>query len=121
MNAHVRFLEPGVSDHSPACVSIEKVSQYRTSFKYLNVWGLHPLFLQLVGETLKQHVSGSHMYSVVQKMKRLKGPLKKVHKEYFSGTSGNINQAEQELEGLQMSLLEFRNCSQGKGVSKVTP
>jgi hypothetical protein len=50
-NTSVEFLEAGVSDNSPASVSIEKpVSFGPKPFKFFNFWADHKLFLDWVEE-----------------------------------------------------------------------
>jgi hypothetical protein len=52
VNTSVKFLEGGVSDHSPALVAVEEYISYGPKpFKIFNFWADHPQFLDWIKES----------------------------------------------------------------------
>lgn len=74
--SNVIFLNPGISDHSPAMVYMEQKSEIMgTRFKFCNFWIKHPAYYQIVSEEWMREIDGVPMYRIVKKLKSLKGRL----------------------------------------------
>jgi hypothetical protein len=69
-NSSVEFLERGVSDHSPALVSMAAYVSYGPKpFKFFNFWAEHKNFLDWVKEGWQVDVEGYSMYRLYAKLK----------------------------------------------------
>ncbi|GAB2293351.1 hypothetical protein Dimus_038262 [Dionaea muscipula] len=97
-SAFVCVGEPLISDHSPLLIHLRKyASPSKKSFKFLNAWADHPLFLDVVRGEWSRIVTGSPMFQVWQRLKSLRVPLKQLHKRDFSGLSERISMAKEAL------------------------
>jgi hypothetical protein len=62
----VEFLEAGVSDHSPALVTIGKAVSFGPKpFKFFYFWADHRLFLDWVVEGWQVDITGYSMFSLM--------------------------------------------------------
>ncbi|XP_074316942.1 uncharacterized protein LOC141653160 [Silene latifolia] len=103
MVAH--FHHAGLFDHSPCIVSHAQVgTMRRASFKYFNMWGKAPSFIQKVQMVWQQEIPGHKMFSVVKNLKDLKPVLKEINKECFSDIENTTVLAEKDLYDLQLQL-----------------
>ncbi|KAJ9561158.1 hypothetical protein OSB04_006318 [Centaurea solstitialis] len=78
-NALVSFLPYGLSDHSPAVLSVNQVCSSKLKpkpFKFNNYLCGNPDFLPLVANAWKSYVRGCWMFSVVTKLKAIKKDLR---------------------------------------------
>ncbi|XP_074305778.1 uncharacterized protein LOC141640999 [Silene latifolia] len=83
--------EPGVSDHSPICVTADCNEKYiPKSFKFLNCWAQHPTFHQLVAAKWEWSTNGNCMESVLQCQRTLKKDLKQLHRANYSGITDRV-------------------------------
>ncbi|KAL7238204.1 hypothetical protein ACSBR2_004325 [Camellia fascicularis] len=83
-NSTANFLPSGVSDHSPAVVTIsDEVTSYKKPFKFFNFWSKHEDFLPLVANEWSQYIHGVPMFRVCQKLRNLKSVLKALNKKRF--------------------------------------
>ncbi|KAJ9535362.1 hypothetical protein OSB04_un001524 [Centaurea solstitialis] len=83
VTACVSFLPWGLSDHSPAVLSIPSLTPFKQRpFKFLNYWSENPNFLPLVGSAWDSHFYGCSMFSLVSKLKLLKKSLRKLHRDH---------------------------------------
>ncbi|GAB2271839.1 hypothetical protein Dimus_038936 [Dionaea muscipula] len=99
------FLESGLSDHSPAVVTLvrsDKVASYPVRF--LNVWTEHPRFQDVVRQGWQEKDDGAIMYRVFQKLKRLKRLLRALHQSSFSCIAERIVDARSQLVQAQNLL-----------------
>ncbi|XP_074314193.1 uncharacterized protein LOC141649400 [Silene latifolia] len=103
MNAH--FHPEGIMDHTPCIVRNTRLDGRRnTSFKYFNMWGSAPEFLEIVQHTWSQQIIGTKMFGVVKKLKALKGELRKMNRKCFSDVELRANQAIVNLENVQLQI-----------------
>ena len=79
-----------LSEHVPLLLESEEVSQGPKLFRNRDTWFSHPSFLKLVEEEWK----GKGNMHFLDKLNKLKAPLKKWNKESF----GNIDSNTQRLE-----------------------
>ncbi|GKB13443.1 RNA-directed DNA polymerase, eukaryota, reverse transcriptase zinc-binding domain protein [Tanacetum coccineum] len=85
-SAHGVFLPYMISYHSPAVLHIKNgVPKKKSSFRFNNFVVEKPEFLKLVDEAWREEMQGCYMYKIVKKLKKLKGPLKKL-----SWSKGNV-------------------------------
>ncbi|GJV15630.1 putative RNA-directed DNA polymerase [Tanacetum coccineum] len=79
VGAHAIFKPYRNSDHSPAVLCLPTAAKNTPKpFKFFNVLTKHERFLSIVQEYWNQTVSGFHMYGVVQKLKCMKKPFRKL-------------------------------------------
>ncbi|XP_074283541.1 uncharacterized protein LOC141608088 [Silene latifolia] len=97
-NTHVTILPPGISDHSPLLVQIQKNFQIRKTFSYLNCWEDSQDYDSIVSQAWDLPVKGSAMYKLFAKLKNVRHALIKLHKRDCSGLSGQIKQLKNGLE-----------------------
>ncbi|VFQ95952.1 unnamed protein product [Cuscuta campestris] len=97
----VYFKERGISDHSP--MIIQKLEQFKVGhhFRFCDMWTLDPQFPLLVADVWDQEHKGYPMYQVIQKLKQLKGPLKKLNKSKFQNLDSQIDQIRTKLHIVQ--------------------
>ncbi|XP_020260823.1 uncharacterized protein LOC109837129 [Asparagus officinalis] len=104
-SSHVEFLQPGLSDHSPAFVSIyDDYVQGKKPFKFFKMLTKHPSFIPIVSKTWQTTVEGYKMYSVSTKLKLLKGNLKELNKKHFYNITEQVQRARVALEEVQRNL-----------------
>ncbi|XP_020243133.1 uncharacterized protein LOC109821354 [Asparagus officinalis] len=97
--------QPGLSDHSPAFVSIyDDCVQGKKPFKFFKMWTKHPSFIPIVSKTWQSSVEGYKMYSVSTKLKLLKSNLKELNKKHFYNISEQVQRARVALEEVQRNL-----------------
>ncbi|KAK9667989.1 hypothetical protein RND81_13G026700 [Saponaria officinalis] len=102
-DAYVEFLPEGLYDHSPGLVHLMTSRRVgKASFMFFNMWTLVPEFLEIVQASWLVNVNGVPMFSVIEKLRRLKQPLKKLNGQSFSDI-------EQKAE-LALSFLKEVQC-----------
>jgi hypothetical protein len=90
--AHVHFDTPrAFSDHSPSFVQLGSRQPCRNrSFKFFNMWANHSQFLELTEQCWNTPIYGYYMFTLCQKLKLLKRPLKELNKLYYSHISQRV-------------------------------
>lgn len=74
---HVHFDPLGdFTNHSPAKVSLDHLTQGRQNFKLFNMWATHDQFLDVVSCHWSSDLYGTPMYILCRKLKLLKRHLK---------------------------------------------
>ncbi|KAF9595957.1 hypothetical protein IFM89_006703 [Coptis chinensis] len=75
-------------------------------FKFFNMWCTHPNFKEVVLDSWQTPIMGHSIFILTQKLKRLKGVLKKWNKDTF----GNIKfKVEAETKKLEHMHEQFEN------------
>ncbi|XP_074297547.1 uncharacterized protein LOC141628284 [Silene latifolia] len=99
------FLPEGLFDHNP-CVCYRRNSGItrKRQFRYYNMWGLDPDFKNMVQQSWNASITGTPMFSVVTKLKNLKGPLKVLNRNGFSDVEKSVGVARALLEDVQLKL-----------------
>ncbi|KAJ9561536.1 hypothetical protein OSB04_006696 [Centaurea solstitialis] len=98
-----RFLPRGLSDHSPGILSfLGGQRRFVAPFKFDNFLTNDPRFLEIVKEGWNMHVEGTFMFRVVEKLKALKTPLRRLRSSYH-GLSELVRSLHNELEIAQIS------------------
>lgn len=94
-----------ISDHSAMLVSTVDSSPLKArSFKFLNLWMMHPNFLRMIRENWNSSVFGTKQFILCMKLKQLKGPLKSMHSGNFSHIVDRVKAAHQNYSEI-MDLL----------------
>ncbi|KAG5548914.1 hypothetical protein RHGRI_014320 [Rhododendron griersonianum] len=102
-NAH--FLNPGVSDHSPAVVYLTASTPPRKRpFRFFNFLAEHPKFIETVQQVWRKVIFGNPMYCVCEKLKHLQGDLKKLNTDEYSDLSARVASLRLQLAAIQSEL-----------------
>ncbi|XP_074293358.1 uncharacterized protein LOC141620364 [Silene latifolia] len=96
------FQEAGISDHSPILVYVSHDSKKVKRFSFLNSWIDHPAYFATVAAAWNAEKTGSHMFSLFEKLKSVRVALTKFHKENFN----NISLREKDLVASYCRLKE---------------
>jgi hypothetical protein len=108
-NTSVEFLERGVSDHSPALVTISSVTSYGPKpFKFFDYWAEHNNFLDWIGDAWRVEVEGYSMFCFYSKLKAVRDVLKVKNIEVFGNLGLKISQARHELAKAQNSFISSK-------------
>ncbi|RAL47707.1 hypothetical protein DM860_012332 [Cuscuta australis] len=78
-----RVLGEGVSNHSPLLITSVDKSQQNTGFRFCNMWLDDPDMPQIMLNEWKTEGDNRNMYKLVQNLKNLKGPLRRLHKDKY--------------------------------------
>jgi hypothetical protein len=102
-NAH--FLNPGVSDHSPAVVYLTPSPKPKMKpFKFFNFLADHPQFLQTIQGVWRRVILGNQMFCVFEKFKLLQAEFKKLNNKDYSDISTRVLSVQKQLESVQNDL-----------------
>ena len=92
------------SDHSPAILKLPTKAKFKPKpFKFANLLVLDKKFKDVVRDIWEEQVTGFSMYQVVQKLKSLKKPLRKLLIDK-GNIHNNVTNLRMELEKIQMEL-----------------
>ncbi|XP_074315556.1 uncharacterized protein LOC141651756 [Silene latifolia] len=101
-DAYVHFLPEGLFDHNPSvCFRRQDRVHRKPPFKYFNMWSMDDHFAEVVQNTWNTNIAGTMMYSLVQKLKLLKTPLKTLNNNRYSDIEKSVGVAKMLLEDLQ--------------------
>ncbi|XP_057770827.1 uncharacterized protein LOC130990624 [Salvia miltiorrhiza] len=106
LNTHV--LPRISSDHSPIVLQChESRGPRRSSFKFFDMWLLHPEFKQVVQDSWNAPTDTScPLYTVMMKLKRLKLTLKGWNKQVFGNVDEGIRSLQSSLEEIQLEIAQ---------------
>jgi hypothetical protein len=108
-NTSIEFLERGVSDHSPALVTVSSFVSYGPKpFKYFNFWADHSHFLEWIGDAWRLEVDGYSLFRFYAKLKAVRAVLKIKNKEVYGGLGPKVLQARQDLAKAQDKFISSR-------------
>ncbi|XP_062116352.1 uncharacterized protein LOC133830395 [Humulus lupulus] len=83
-NSEAVFLPEGIFDHSPILISFYlDVAIGKQPFRYFRMWKEAPSYATKLCTLWKQPVSGTEMYKVVLKLKRLKQIFRDINREGY--------------------------------------
>ncbi|GJU77454.1 hypothetical protein Tco_1274524 [Tanacetum coccineum] len=104
IGGHTIFKPYRNSDHSPSILYIPTVTKLKPKpFKFYNIITGNAKFKEVVMEGWSMQVSGFHMYRVVQKLKNLKKPIRKLLYEK-GNLHKNVNLLRDDLDRVQTCL-----------------
>ncbi|KAK9755868.1 hypothetical protein RND81_01G056400 [Saponaria officinalis] len=105
-SSSTKFLVSGISDHSPALVTIFEDILPKRRFSFLNCWTADPSYSHLVQEAWDTQVAGSIMFTFFARLKHVRIRLMDLHKRKFSSIQLRIIEAKKTLEDCQVMLQE---------------
>ncbi|GJY60523.1 aspartic peptidase [Tanacetum coccineum] len=109
--AHAVFQPYRISDHSPAVLKFPTlVSNKPKPFKYYNFLAYKDKFGEVVSHHWNTTIAGHAMYKVVQKMKVLKKPLRKLLHDQ-GNLHDRVSKLRKELDEVQIALDKNPNDS----------
>ncbi|KAL7591715.1 hypothetical protein Lser_V15G35619 [Lactuca serriola] len=101
---YASFLPYGISDHSPVIIKIPLKMKYKVlPFKFPNVLTLCNELKPLVETHWRNEVNGIKMFQLVQKLKILKKPIRKLFKDQ-GHLSEKVTHCRKELDAVQVDL-----------------
>jgi hypothetical protein len=117
----VDFKSGGISDHSPAVISVGFLQSFGPKpFKFYNYWLEHKDFLDWVKEGWNVYVDGFPMYQLYVKLRSVKAVLKNQNVTCYGNLKQKVVQARENLDlaqkeviasfGKAESLLKEREC-----------
>ncbi|KAF9619067.1 hypothetical protein IFM89_005081 [Coptis chinensis] len=90
------------SDHSPLLGGNLTIPQPKNRpFKFFNMWCTHPTFRDTVPDSWQIPLLGNSIFILMQKLKRLKGVLKKWNKDTFGNIKVKVEDETKKLEHMQ--------------------
>ncbi|GKE56091.1 RNA-directed DNA polymerase, eukaryota, reverse transcriptase zinc-binding domain protein, partial [Tanacetum coccineum] len=102
--AHVIFQPYRISDHAPAVLSIPTAVKVKPKpFKFFNILVHNVRFKEVVLDGWNVNVSGFHMFKVVQRLKNLKKPIRKMLYDH-GNIHENVKRLRVELDKVQRDL-----------------
>jgi len=105
---NVDFPPGGVSDHSPAIISIGfMVSFGPKPFKFFNYWLENSDFMDWLSTCWRQEVYGVPMYKLYRKLKSFKFFLKAEVPSRYGDLKNRVIQARESLDLAQKAVMEF--------------
>ncbi|XP_043699291.1 uncharacterized protein LOC122650056 [Telopea speciosissima] len=94
-----------MSDHAPILVVAEAVKRLENvPFRLQRFWLEHPNFLHIVQESWKEWISGSSMFVLAQKLKRLKPIIRAWAKENYPNFEEQVHSSKKELQAVQEEI-----------------
>lgn len=92
------FKEPGVSNHTPVVIKIRPAKGINKKlFRFVNVLVEQPGFLGVVQNTWSMEINGCVMFSIWQKLKACRVPLKALMAKQLGSIDLKLNNARSEL------------------------
>ncbi|GJY67502.1 hypothetical protein Tco_0469740, partial [Tanacetum coccineum] len=103
-SAYAMFHPYRISDHSPSVLKIPSLSNAKPMpFKFFNFLAHKEGFLEVVSNQWKNHIEGHSMYQVVQTLKSLKKPFRKLMHDQ-GNLHERVNRLRDELDVVQKAL-----------------
>ncbi|KAF9618145.1 hypothetical protein IFM89_000548 [Coptis chinensis] len=81
------------SDHSPYIPRPKNIP-----FKFFNMWCAHPSFRDVVQQSWATPILGHSIFVLTQKLKRLKGVLKRWNRDVYGNIKAKVERESQILE-----------------------
>ncbi|GJV34113.1 aspartic peptidase [Tanacetum coccineum] len=102
--AYAMFQPCRISDHASCVLKIPTLSAAKPKpFKFFNFLAYKENFIGVVSDQWSYHVTGHYMYQVVQKMKALKKPFRKLLHDQ-GNLHARVNRLRDELDEVQKAL-----------------
>ncbi|XP_013632660.1 PREDICTED: uncharacterized protein LOC106338171 [Brassica oleracea var. oleracea] len=101
------FLDPSQSEHAPCLFRLPSATRrVCKTFKFYHHVVDHPQYNDIVsGSWQCDQITGTNQFKLVRSMKLLKGGLKRLNKQHFSGISQRVKDQSVVVVDLQRSLL----------------
>ena len=103
----MEFLDPGISDHSPALLPFGSRKSFGPkSFRFCNLWCEHADFKNWIEVAWNSEVMVTPMYKLRQKLKATQLKLKVFNKDLYTGLSQRVQLIRERFEAVQIGLLQ---------------
>jgi hypothetical protein len=103
----VDFPPCGVSDHSPAFISVGTLVSFGPKpFKFFNYWLEHDSFMDWLADSWGQGFPGVPMFQLCKKLKAFKAVLKEKTSSFYGDLKRRVNKAKTCLDLAQHAVLE---------------
>ncbi|XP_075091612.1 uncharacterized protein LOC142171806 [Nicotiana tabacum] len=104
-SSEAHFGNEGLMDHCLVIINWKNREQpNQCRFKYFNMWSHAPNFQRAVKLSWERGITGSKMFGLVGKLKRLKSTLQEINKVNFSEVEVNTEKTKKELDECQNKL-----------------
>lgn len=104
-HSFVNFQPATSSDHSPALISFDNdQGSTKKSFIFFDMWCQHDSFNEVVKETWDKQITGTPMYTIVQKLKALKPKLKYLNQHHYNQIEERYQNALQLLQNIKVEV-----------------
>jgi hypothetical protein len=111
-SSNVEFLSSGVSDHSPALISIGSIVSFGPKpFKFYNYWIEHQDFMSWVSSCWNKEFHGVPMFRLYSKLKALKAVMKVENAACFGNLRSRVVEARGKLDLAQKAVLDTRGSA----------
>ncbi|XP_021845308.2 uncharacterized protein [Spinacia oleracea] len=105
VDAEVCFMNEGDFDHSPGLLTVyPRSAGGRKPFRYFTMWKSAPTFDTIIQDVWREHLSGSKMYVLVTKLKKVKVGLKELNKKGFTDIQAAEIKAHQAMLDAQQAM-----------------
>ncbi|VFQ81187.1 unnamed protein product [Cuscuta campestris] len=108
-NCKIKVLGEGVSDHSPLIIKDLDNQATGKAFRFCNMWMEDKEFPIILQEGWLESNNQRNMYQVLQNLKRIKGPLKRLHKEKYWEIHKKVDDKREQLLKLQEAIKTHTN------------
>ncbi|XP_057246824.1 uncharacterized protein LOC104884058 [Beta vulgaris subsp. vulgaris] len=117
------FMPEGIFDHTPIVINVyPSIELGKQPFRYFTMWSGDEKFARIVAECWATQVSGSKMYQVTSKLKKIKQALKTLNAECFSDLQASdiralksLLQCQERLQSQPMNM-EYRRAESEAGI-----
>ncbi|KAF7134615.1 hypothetical protein RHSIM_Rhsim08G0178900 [Rhododendron simsii] len=107
------------SDHCPLIVKCRvPLKRVPFSFKFESKWTTHPECGQIIASAWTQSQQGSHLYGLVQRLKKCKEFLLEWSKKTFGRDKMNLKRFQERLRSIQMALFSQENLQEERKLIK---
>ncbi|XP_010666661.1 uncharacterized protein LOC104883796 [Beta vulgaris subsp. vulgaris] len=122
-SAMAHFMPEGIFDHTPIVINVyPSIEPGKQPFIYYTMWSRDEKFERIVAECWATQVSGSKMYQVTSRLKKIKQGLKKLNAEGFSDLQASdiralrsLMQCQERLQAQPMNM-EYRRAEREAGI-----
>ncbi|GAA0172800.1 hypothetical protein LIER_41406 [Lithospermum erythrorhizon] len=121
LQSFLHIQTPGLSDHSPLCLSVEPeiVMGPRKPFKYFTFWQDHPSYRGLIEEAWDREVVGLEFDILHSKISHVKEKLVNLNKQHYaelsrkvSNCSGMLQKVQEEIFCGNVLVMERNLCAE---------
>ncbi|KAM6563483.1 hypothetical protein CsatB_023481 [Cannabis sativa] len=99
------FAAEELFDYTIAIIALShEIVNGKKPLKYFQMWTSHPQYSKIVKGVYNQGITGSKMYQVISKLKKLKVAFKELNMQHFSNIQEATDEAKKEMLDVQKKL-----------------